>query len=105
MGRRITRACCLIFLIAAVPLAGCSYKRLTVVDIHGDPIKRAEVVVKSASLDGERTLTDDQGSTTVKDPPAQVPTSISIHKDGVGSTMIAYPGRWPVKVTLRPSSP
>ena len=84
-------------------LSGCSNRRLLVIDMNGNPVAGAKVIVKSASLNGETTYTDDNGLTTVKDPSSQYPIRISISKEDIGSTLIAYPGIWPAEVILRPN--
>ncbi|MCZ6837072.1 MAG: hypothetical protein O7G85_14945 [Planctomycetota bacterium] len=85
-------------------MSGCSNKRLLVIDTNGNPVPGAEVIVKSASANGEPSFTDKMGLTTVNDPDVQFPTRISIRKEGVGSALIAYPGIWPAEVTLRPGT-
>lgn len=89
------------FLVALGLLTGCSYKRLTVTDLNGNPVEGAAVMAQGSSINGETSYTDAQGLTIVNDPKPQEGVMISINKEGVGSALIAYPVKWPAVVTLR----
>ncbi len=95
-SRRSTQ---LLFLVGMMFLTGCG-RSLRVIDESGLPVVGAEVVVVGLSTSGTPSITNEQGVAHLINP-VQKPMGISIRKEGVGSTIIAYPSRWPVEVTLR----
>ena len=100
---RIMRCKTLLLITCLLFMTGCG-RSLLVIDEIGQPVVGAEVVVAGLSTSGTPSITDKQGIARLNNP-VQQPMSISIHKEGVGSTVIAYPSRWPVKVTLTQPKP
>lgn len=94
-----SRSTQLLFLAGILFLTGCG-RSLRVIDERGLPVVGAEVVVIGLSTSGTPSITNEQGVAHLINP-VQKPMGISIRKEGVGSTIIAYPSRWPVEVTLR----
>ncbi len=89
----------MLFLVGMLFLTGCG-RSLLVIDESGLPVVGAVVVVLGFPTSSTPLITDEQGVAHLVHS-VQQPMSISIRKEGVGSTIIAYPSRWPVEVTLR----